>query len=462
MTNIKIEETDKELSSLGGLNIFQAAWTKIQKNIPWTSCIPAVPKSRKKFEDLLFGFAGNAQCLDDMKNLGQDSAFEGVCGSKIQTPKSYGNYLRSFSSHQIDELNKQLALSSFIQRTAINNKQESMVLDFDSTANRQYAEVMEGVCFSGEKKFECLTTMHVFDELGLQYYCNVRPGNTHTSDGISKIIHMIMNQMPKKGSYQAENMILPGLNSPYKKKMKIYARADAGYSNQEFMNACLAKEMGFVVRLRADMLAPQIKNIRTWNKPKVKKKTINRRGGKKEVIEKTIQFYDGRDCEIGSTVYVNKNIPKAVRVVCIRALKPGELGLNEDSYDYFAWATSIGEHELNNEKIIYFYRKRGSAENYIREMKNGFDMHHYPCLKLDANRAYGVIGAFAYNVMRFISLLDSPTKPQFAKAIRSRIITLPCIVVRRAGYVIFRYMTHHHRRVKHWLEKLKITQFGFV
>ncbi|MFK7873241.1 MAG: transposase, partial [Oligoflexales bacterium] len=46
-------------------------------------------------------------------------------------------------------------------------------------------------------------------------------------------------------------------------------------------------------------------------------------------------------------------------------------------------------------------RKRGHCENFIRELKNGLDLHHYPCQKLNANRAYGSIAAISYNLMRF-------------------------------------------------------------
>ena len=48
-------------------------------------------------------------------------------------------------------------------------------------------------------------------------------------------------------------------------------------------------------------------------------------------------------------------------------------------------------------------------------LKNGIDLHHFPCQKLDANRVYGTIAAFAYNFMRFMSLVTRPGKIEFAK-----------------------------------------------
>ena len=461
-SSIKVEATDKALSSFGGLNIFSSCWHKLRLGLHLSGLLPLAPKSEKKFEDLALGFAAGAECLDDMAAFSRDEGFRAIADDKVYTPKAYGDYLRSFTGQHIDELNRALARTAFEQRALLRPKMKSMTLDFDSTSNRQYAEKMQGVTFSGEKGYECLTTMYVFDELGNQYYSDVRPGNAHTSQDISKIIHMVMSEMPKVGSYKAEEIKLPWLKNPYNKKLKVYARADAGYSNKEYMNACFAKEIGFVVRMRADMLEPCIKNIRNWKKAKQRLRKVSCRGGGTRVVDETLRFYDGRAAEIGSTVYHTKGLAKTARVVCLRAKKPGRLGLREDDYDYFAWLTSIGEHEMNNEKIVIFYRGRGHAENYIREMKNGYDMHHYPCLKLAANRAYALIAAFAYNILRFIALRSASKKTHFAKAIRNRFINLPCQVVRKAGKVIFRLMDQRRKEVEAFLSDLKNLQYGFT
>ncbi len=69
-----------------------------------------------------------------------------------------------------------------------------------------------------------------------------------------------------------------------------------------------------------------------------------------------------------------------MRVVFIRA-KKFQPTLFE-RYDYHAWVTNMGEREMNNEKLIDFYKKRGNAENFICELENGFNMHHFPCQSL--------------------------------------------------------------------------------
>ncbi len=74
-------------------------------------------------------------------------------------------------------------------------------------------------------------------------------------------------------------------------------------------------------------------------------------------------------------------------------------------YDYFAFCTSLDELRLPDRDLIFFYRERGLAEKYIKEMNYGFDLQHYPCISLTANKTYAAIAAVAYNLMRFLGLL---------------------------------------------------------
>ena len=113
---------------------------------------------------------------------------------------------------------------------------------------------------------------------------------------------------------------------------------------------------------------------------------------------------------------------------------------------------------MSDIEIIRFYRKRGHAENFIREIKYGFSLKNYPCMKLDANRAYGLIAAFAYNLMRLTALQHNPKKPGFAKKMRRRLLRMPAVIVRHAGRTVFRLMKRHKEEMTGWLERLKTLQ----
>lgn len=138
------------------------------------------------------------------------------------------------------------------------------------------------------------------------------------------------------------------------------------------------------------------------------------------------KFYDGRAFDIGQTVFINRETNKIMRLVFLRGLKENE-GRNslfgDSRYDYAAFVTTISQHLMSNEEIISLYRSPSNAENFIRELKYGFDMLHYPCRKLTANKAYGLLMALAYNLVRLAGHLLNPVKPLFAKKvgnIRSR------------------------------------------
>ncbi len=155
----------------------------------------------------------------------------------------------------------------------------------------------------------------------------------------------------------------------------------------------------------------------------------------------------------GLTIYRPEGCEETLRVMIMRAEKT-ERPLFEDRYDYYGFVTNIGHHEMRDEDLLDFYRARGNAENYIKELKNGFDMHHFPCQKLNANRVYGIIAAFAHNLMRYASHILADGKPRMAKRVRSYMVTVPCRVVRHARRVIFDLNQTRKREVEHWIRKI--------
>jgi len=129
-------------------------------------------------------------------------------------------------------------------------------------------------------------------------------------------------------------------------------------------------------------------------------------------------------------------------------------------YDYYAFVTNIANTDMTSTEVIQFYRKRGNAENFIKEDKYGFDLKHYPCLKLTANKAYGLITAFATAYMRYLALIQKTKVTHFAKATRNRLIHLPVQIIRHAGQVIFKFCQRHIEEVKRTLEKIKNLHFS--
>lgn len=380
----------------------------------------------------MYGFQAGADCLDDFEKLNEDEAFKAICGGKVYGPKALGDFLRMFSDMHCKLLNHKLIENGFMLRNQLVPDARSFTIDIDSTTNQQYGRKMEGVR-ANYAGVVGLDTICAFDEYGIQYWSDVRPGNTHTAKGSLEIIHEIFNRMPKGMSH-----------------LERRVRADSGYCKNSFFEACNAKNAKFVVCMRKLMYTPLIKTVSEWRKQDANDSS-------------RIMFVGGRECEVGETIYQPKDSPHRYRVVLLRAIKRGrenQLVFGDHDYDYQGWITSLSD-TVSADEVVKFYRRRGHAENFIRELKNGLDLHHYPCQKLTANKAYGLCAAFAYNYMRFIAITDNPKHPQFAKALRFRFVHIPCQVVRHAGEVIFRFMDRHYKEVKSWIGYIKNLQSWF-
>lgn len=178
------------------------------------------------------------------------------------------------------------------------------------------------------------------------------------------------------------------------------------------------------------------------------------------------KLYDRRSCEIASVVYRPTGVERRLRYILLRAKKPEDpncLFPEGDGYDYLIFCTNYSEQLLSDEDVVLTYRKRGQAENYIRENKYGFDLKNFPCLKLNANRAYGIIAATAYNLFRCMALLHDRdhNHTYLSKNIRYKWIHIPCSVARSARDSVFRYMRHHATEMSLWLKRITDLQFEF-
>lgn len=431
-TNIKISDTNKSLSARGGLLLAQEALKSFNFRYSITGCLPGLvtggSRSVDKFEAMLLGSIAGAECLDDLEVLSNDPAFQEVV-TKTYTAKAYGDFLRTFTDAHVKMLQYALINQSFEMRSRAVQKSDSFTIDLDSTSNQQYGQKMEGVEVN-YKNISCLDTLKAFDEHGFPYWHEVRPGATNTSFGAAEAISTIFKRLPKTDYFEG---------------VKRFLRADSGYCNVNVFNACKLANAYFVTHMRSNMLEPRLHLITKWRHENIKNPD-------------RIRIHDGRECEIGETVYRPEGGQELLRIVCLRAKKTclNSIPLFEiDQYDYFAFVTNIPHNYMSSQNVIKFYRKRGNAENYIKEDKYGFDLKHYPCQKILANKAYGIITAFAAAHMRYLATLNKRKIIHFAKATRNQLIYLPVQIIRHAGQVIFKFCKHHILEVKRTLQTIK-------
>jgi hypothetical protein len=323
----------------------------------------------------------------------------------LPSPRAVGDYLRDFRPEHHDQLNEFLVRQSLAARKLLSPG-TPLVLDMDSTSHVQSGEKIEGVEWNYKHEL-CLDSLDSFDELGFCYGFRLRPGNTFSGTGAGDEIDRIFRHL--------------------KFTEEKYYRADSAYCNEEVLRACLRQGAFFSITAHRNMgWESRLKEITNWELWKYSEEEQEIAKVKKRELP-TI--------EVGSFLYQpswSESLRFQVVVKRTRGVKEEKTLFNPEGFKHYAVLTNIDMFRIGRQELIAHHAKRGNAENFIREKKIHLDLKHFPCLKLDANRAYGLIAMVAYNFMRLIARLDEPTKPHFAKKIRDKYIFIPGKFVKHA------------------------------
>ena len=116
--------------------------------------------------------------------------------------------------------------------------------------------------------------------------------------------------------------------------------------------------------------------------------------------------------------------------------------------------TGMPLQKFSLQQVVEFHNQRGDVENFIREEKYSYDLKHFPCQKLSANYAYGLLAMVAHNILRWCAVLQKPDKPNFSKKLRRRFIYIPGKIVEHARQLCIkipeRFFKEVQRQRKAW------------
>ena len=146
--------------------------------------------------------------------------------------------------------------------------------------------------------------------------------------------------------------------------------------------------------------------------------------------------------EIAETVHTMEKTHKAFRLVVKReARKQVELFKSGDGqYFYHAVATNFLEEEKGGQQVIEWHNQRGQAENFNKELKNGFGMERMPCGQSFANAVFFRIGLIAYNIFIGFKRLSCPESwlKHTIATFRWKMVQVAGRIVRHAGEIILK------------------------
>jgi hypothetical protein len=414
--SIKVTSNAKTLSSYSGLHLFSDLISKFDLKALIGPFLPEKQRKRgfSSFEKLysgVLGFIAGAECLDDFDWLGHDPLFLDLTRSPSSI--TMGNFLRSFSVRQVEQIRNLLPVLAFRMRLWLQPNLYKIIWKMDVTIHQQYGEKMEGVEFS-YRQVNGLSSQNLFDDKGLCYGFALRNGAAHSSVGAIEMMENAFKIIPKS--------------------IQQFFLADSAYANTQIYNTLLNNGVNFAISLPETVWGSLLKNY----------------GNKIKWQDTKIRFFESNRCEIGDILYPKKDLSMGktfLRVVMIRAKKKIVEKGDNHPYHYYAIVTNMSNAEMTNEKIIQFYRKRAQVENNIKDLKNGMDFHHFPCQSLKANHVWGLMGIMAYNLMRMTSFTIFPQTGSFIQTTRRRLVTIAGEVINHARSIEIRMMDYLAKEV---------------
>lgn len=337
---------------------------------------------------------GGGKRLDDLRELkGEVSLRELLEMKELPASSTVGDWLRRMGrgGRGLSSLGKvnQHMVAEILKR----DKRIEYTLDTDATVIESEKEEAKWT-YKKEKGYQPL--LGFLFELGLVLGDEFRDGNIPAGTGAVDFLEACHRMMPKG-------------------KRIAYFRSDSAAYQTRVIDRCFQYEVLFTITADQDRAVKEaIKTIREeeW-----------------EPHEK--------DREIAETVHTMNNSKEAFRLIVQRWPKlQGEL-FDPDSYCYHAIATN---REEPPKEVVFHHNQRGQAENYIKELVNGFGMEWMPCGETYANAVFFRIGILAYNLFLAMKLLALPPwyRTFTISTVRWRLYQVAGAVVKHAHQIILK------------------------
>lgn len=257
-----------------------------------------------------------------------------------------------------------------VRQVLAQTKETAFTLDTDVT----YMETDKDCAkYNYEKVKSFSVLMSFLAEIDLCLCCEYRNGNISPVTRIKEELEYAVKELKRNG------------------KRLAYFRSDSAAYTAEIINFGNDNQVTFSITADKDVSVMEL--IRLI--PPEKWQRLDNEEGQ----------YTGR--EYADTVQSMGKTGSSFTLVVQRWNNPRPELFDETPVCYQVIATNDYKRGLLT--IIGFHNQRANAENYNKEIKNGFGMDYAPSQRLGANRVYFEIGVLAYNlVVAFKRLLLEP------------------------------------------------------
>ena len=346
------------------------------------------------FRQSIFGRLAGYEDVNDAQRLRHDPAMRWIVGGKAAqgcaaSPSQMGRFETKWLAAE-KNLSALTDLSGqWIDRVHGRRPPKGVVLDMDSSVSPTHGE-QEMSVWNGHYECTCYHPLFVFNQFGDLERCSLRPGNVHSADGWEGVLTPVVERYQGKVS-------------------RIYFRADAGFANPEVYEFLEAERIKYAIRLPANrILQERIGHLLT--------RPIGR------PPNEVRRSYANFTYQAGSW----KKPRRVIAKVEWRELYP-RVGFIVTNMSRPA------------ERVVAFYNKRGTCEQWIKEGKGAIKWTRLSCRTFAANAVRLQLHALAYNLGNFLRTLATPEpiKDWSLTSLKEKLIKIGAKVVSHGRYVAF-------------------------
>lgn len=311
---------------------------------------------------------------------------------KLASQPTMSRFINSLTSETLFELHGLATTLNEIYFKQVN--QQVMIIDIDSTHADTYGK-QENTDYNGHYGTTGYHPLVAFDALsGLCLGAEQRAGNAYTSKDSESFLRPIIE---KYRNYSCD--------------MTLLVRGDSGFAKPEIYDVCEELHAQFLIRLKANTKLQSIAE------------SLVLYGDNTHFPEEEVQWFELDN-------YQPSTWKKPYRVI-IKSTRPaGELLFKHEFI-----VTNLKE--ASPEMAFKLYQKRGTMENFIKEIKLGFFFDKTDSSTFLSNSARMIFSCLAYNIIRLMVLLVFPEneKKSLIETIRFKLIHIAGKVTRHAGKI---------------------------
>jgi len=334
--------------------------------------------------------------VNDAERLCHDPAMRIVVGgrAKGQTAASASEMAR-FETEALsskENLKDLMDLSGqWIDQAHQHRKCTKLILDMDSSVSETYGH-QEGSAYNGYFECTCYHPLFLFNQFGDLERVLLRRGN-HASAKFWR------------------RVLLPVLERYRHRDIPKYFRGDSAFALPKLLRLLEKEGFRYAIRLKANpVLERKVAHLlkRPMGRPSHKPK----------------KFYASFRYRAGSW-------DQDRRVVAKVEWHAGEL--------FPRVGFLVTNLKWHSKKVVRFYNRRGTAEQWIKEGKNAVKWTKLSCRRFKDNATRLQLFALAYNLANFLRqlVLPKPIQGWTLTTLREKLIKIGAKVVRHAKYILF-------------------------